>query len=134
MYDRKNMKVIDMYVIIRISIVLLLFMALLFILPGKVFAVGGGGGDRFYEDYTIVEYRMNWAENHGKTYTLIDAYEWGDVLCIRFFQTQYPFASASFNLLSIGIKQSLLSQMTGGFYQRSEIFMAFYFPPILLHP
>ena len=105
MYDRKNMKAIDMYVIIRISIVLLLFMALLFILPDTVFAARGDGGwDRFYDDYTIVEYRMNWAWNHGKTYTLIDAYEWGDVLCIRFFQTQYPFAAASFNLLSIGNK------------------------------
>lgn len=103
MYDRKNMKVIDGSIVIKIFLVFSLLIVLLLASSDKVLALGKQD-DKFYEDYTIVEYRMNWAWNHGKTYTLIDAYEWGDVLCIRSFQTQYPFAAASFNLLSIGNK------------------------------
>lgn len=105
MYDRKNMKVIDGSVIIKIVTILLLLMTLLLLSSYEVFAVDRDtNAAKFYTDYTIVEYKVNLAQKKGKTYTLTDAYTLGDVLCIRFFQTQYPFAAASFNLLSIGNK------------------------------
>ena len=104
MYDRKNMKVIDGSVIIKIVTILLLLMTLLLLSSDRVFALGEFKQGEYYEDYTIVGYKVARFSNLNPAYTVSDAYKLGDVLCIRFFQTQYPFAAASFNLLSIGIK------------------------------
>lgn len=117
MYDRK-VKAIGESMTVKIFLVLFLAVILPFLFSDTAFALGDQQTDaEFYTDYTIVGYKVKLAEKKGKTYTLTDAYTLGDVLCIRSFQTQYPFAAASFNLLSIGNKQSLLSQMTGGFFK-----------------
>lgn len=103
MNDRK-VKAIGEPIVVKMLMTLFLILILSVLFSDTAFADRGGTHAKFYTDYTIVEYKVKLAEKKGKTYTLTDAYTLGDVLCIRFFQTQYPFASASFNLLSIGIK------------------------------